>query len=345
MKSNIPINIREKIGKNLYQVPRNPICITKKRIYDIIGVNREIFEGLSPLVSVKSNFDELLIPEDHPTRSKSDTFYENENTVLRTHTSAHQSELIRNGHKNFLVTGDVYRRDEIDAYHYPVFHQMEGVTIYDYVLSDAEIIEIMKLEMTYIVKSLFPEKKFRIVDSYFPFTEISGEVEIFSNNKWVEVIGFGSIHNKILQNCGLESNSGWAFGLGIERIAMILFGIPDIRYFWSIDYRFTNQFSEDEITEFKQYSTFPSSKRDISFYHPENFQKNDFFNALNTIAENLVAKTEILDEFYDEKKGKSSMSFRIHFESLERTLTAEEVNRFVDKIKSHLVENFSVEIR
>lgn len=345
MKSNIPSNIREKLGKKIYQIPKHPICITKKKIYDYMGFQREIFEDFSPFVSIESNFDELLIPKDHPTRSKSDTFYENDETVLRTHTSAHQTELIKKGHKNFLITGDVYRRDEIDAYHYPVFHQMEGVTIYDHEISDEEITEIMRHEMAYLAKCLFPENKFRIIDSYFPFTKISGEIEIFANNTWIEILGFGSIHDKILKNCGLESSSGWAFGIGLERIAMILFKIPDIRYFWTSDERFSSQFTEDEITEFKKFSNFPSSKRDVSFYYPSDFNKNDFYNALNTITENLVAKTEILDEFYDEKTGKNSFSFRIHFESLDRTLASEEVNEFVEHLKLYLIENFSVEIR
>lgn len=173
-RNNIPFNIREKIGKNLYTIPDHPLCITKQKIYDVIGHDREKFEHLDPYVSVKSNFDDLLIPKDHPSRSKSDTYYRDEDTVLRTHTSAHQCELISKGHTNFLVTGDVYRRDEIDAFHYPVFHQMEGVRVYPGQMGQEQIKYMMVAELETLIGSLFPSNEFRWVDSYFPFTDISG---------------------------------------------------------------------------------------------------------------------------------------------------------------------------
>lgn len=345
MKSNISKNIKEKIGANLYQVEKHPLCITKKKIYDVIGLDKEIFENLSPFVSVKSNFDDLLIPEDHPSRSFSDTFYENSDTVLRTHTSAHQTSLIKKGHKRFLITGDVYRRDEIDAYHYPVFHQVEGVTIFDYKVEDVEMIELMKGDLMHLSKCLFPNNDFRIVDSYFPFTRISGEIEMLFNGKWIELLGFGSIHEDILKNCGLQDSSGWAFGIGLERVAMMLFKIPDIRYFWSEDLRFKKQFEKDTVKEFSVYSKYPKVTRDISFYKPDFFNNNDFYSILNEFAQNLVSDTEITDEFEDLKTGKKSITFRVHFESLEKTLVSEEVNEMIEKIKNHLIENYSVEMR
>lgn len=345
MMSNIPYNIKEKIGKNLYMNPNHPICMTKQKIYDIIGFTREKFEGMDPYVSVKANFDDLLIPGDHPSRSKSDTYYKNENTVLRTHTSAHQTELISKGHKNFLVTGDVYRRDEIDAFHYPVFHQMEGVTIYDYVMSDEEMKMIMMAELGMMINGLFPNRQYRWEESYFPFTDISGEMEVDLDGKWVEVLGCGRIKNEILEGCGLKGCSGWAFGLGIERLAMIFFKIPDIRYFWSEDERFHSQFENGKETEFKVYSDYPNVIRDISFYYPEGFDKNDFFHTLNTHAQNLVANATVIDEFYNPSNTKNSYSFRVFFESLERTLTNDEINQILDSVKKTLVEEFGVEIR
>lgn len=342
--NNIPESIKNKIGKNLYKIPNHPICIIKNKIYDYFST-KEHLEELSPYVNIKSNFDDLLIPEDHPSRSQSDTFYLNKDIVLRTHTSAHQTQFLKEGRYNFLVTGDVYRKDEIDAFHYPIFHQMEGVQILGKKLDENSVCDIIKKELGGLIEYLFPGNEYKFVDTYFPFTQPSCEVEVFLNGKWIEVLGAGVIHEKIMENCKLKHVSGWAFGLGLERLAMIFFEIPDIRYFWSDDNRFIEQFKEGQITKFKPYSKYPSVIRDISFYFPESFSKNDFYTVLNDLAENLVSKIDLIDEFFNPKTQKNSLAFRIHFESLERTLTSEEVNEILFKIKNELINKFQVEIR
>lgn len=343
-KGNIPTSIKNKIGKNLYQIPNHPISIIKNKIYDFFE-GREKIEGLNPYVSLKSNFDDLLIDNTHPSRSSSDTFYEDENTVLRTHTSAHQTEFLKQGKTNFLVTGDVYRKDEIDSFHYPIFHQMEGVTVLSSFVEPLEVCEHIKEELGNLINYLFPDSQYRFVDTYFPFTYPSCEVEVLLNNKWVEVLGAGVIRQEIIQECGLGKVSGWAFGLGLERLAMILFNINDIRYFWTEDERFICQFREGEITKFKEYSRYPSIIRDISFYHKNDFKPNDFYTILNDLSENLISETRVLDEFTNPKTGKKSISYRINFESLERTLTSDEVNEKMSKIKVFLTEKYNVEMR
>ena len=343
--TNIPLTIKNKIGKNLYQIPNHPICIIKNKIYDYFQNSREIIENVKPYVDIQSNFDDLLIPKDHPSRSKSDTFYLDENTVLRTHTSAHQTKFMRAGKKNFLVTGDVYRKDEIDAFHYPVFHQMEGVSILSNEIDPLEVCDVIRRDLGGLIEFLFPNCEYKFVDTYFPFTEPSCEVEVFLNGKWVEVLGAGVIRKQIIENCGLGNVSGWAFGLGLERLAMIFFEIPDIRYFWTDDERFKNQFQIGQITKFKEYSKYPSAIRDISFYYKEPFAYNDFYTILSDSCENLVSKTELLDEFTNPKTNQKSFSFRIHFESLEKTLTSEEINEEMDKLKHFLTEKYDAIIR
>jgi phenylalanyl-tRNA synthetase alpha chain len=342
---NIPLSIKNKIGKNIYQIPDHPICIIKERIYDYFKNSREIFEGINPYVDTKSNFDDLLIPSDHPSRSQSDTFYKDVNTVLRTHTSAHQTQFMRDGKNNFLVTGDVYRKDEIDAFHYPVFHQMEGVSILDGQIDPIKVCEVIKQNLGGLIEFLFPGCEYKFVDTYFPFTNPSCEIEVLLNGKWVEVLGAGVIREEIMTNCGLINKSGWAFGLGLERLAMIFFEIPDIRYFWTDDERFINQFKKGQITKFKEYSKYPSAVRDISFYYYEPFMPNDFYTILNDCSENLVSKTDLIDSFLNPKTGQKSVSYRIHFESLERTLTSDEVNSQIIKIKDNLIEKYSVIMR
>jgi len=138
---NVPPGVAAKVGRNLHHLDHHPLRIIKDTVQDHFTQsfqNEETkeplftyFDALNPTVTTAQCFDELNIAADHPSRSPSDTFYYDETTLLRTHTSAHQTELMRQGHRAFLMSGDCYRRDEIDRSHYPVFHQMEGVRIWE----------------------------------------------------------------------------------------------------------------------------------------------------------------------------------------------------------------------
>jgi phenylalanyl-tRNA synthetase alpha chain len=138
--TNLPNNIKEKLNRRLLHVKNNPLNHLKNRIQHFFYksfVNRNgtplfsIYDNFQPIVTVEQNFDSLLTPKDHVSRSKKDNFYINKNYLLRAHTTAHDSELIRSGLDCFLTFGDVYRRDEIDAKHYPIFHQCDGVRLFD----------------------------------------------------------------------------------------------------------------------------------------------------------------------------------------------------------------------
>jgi len=152
----------------------------------------------------------------------------------------------------FLVVGDVYRKDTVDKTHYPAFHQMEGVRTYSFKdigakdVKEAKIIceRDLKQVLENLARHVFGDLEMRWVDAYFPFTEPSMELEIFYNNEWLEVLGSGVIHDNVMRraNKNIDQEVGWAFGLGLERWAMKLFDIQDIRLFWSKDERFINQF-------------------------------------------------------------------------------------------------------
>jgi phenylalanyl-tRNA synthetase alpha chain len=168
----------------------------------------QVFDSLSPVVSTENNFDDLLIPHDHVSRKASDTYYLDDRTVLRTHTSAHQSTLIRQGLQAFLVTGDVYRRDEIDASHYPVFHQMEGVRVFansevSNSIPREEAVKIVEADLKEVLgemaRHLFGNVQMRWIDAYFPFTDPSFELEIFFNGDWLEVLGCGVVQQDIIR--------------------------------------------------------------------------------------------------------------------------------------------------
>jgi len=340
MTSNITPGISSKLGKNLHNKKNHPIEIIKRKIYDYFGESFNKFDELNPVVKIEENFDKLLIPKDHPARSASDTYYQDENHVLRTHTSAHQNDLLNAGHKKFLVTGDVYRKDDIDASHYPVFHQMEGVSVME---EGQNAEEELKNVLSGLIDVLFPGCEYRFKEDYFPFTHPSFEVEVMFQDKWLEVLGCGIVQPKIMENCGLEGKTAWAFGLGLERLAMILFKITDIRYFWSDDERFISQFASGEMIEFKPYSSYPPITRDIAFWTTEKFAHNNFCEIVRETGGDLIENVAKIDEFA--KNGKISKCYRIIYRSNDRTLTNEEINEIQDTVKNKTITELSVEIR
>ncbi len=187
------------------------------------------------------NFTALNIPKYHPARDMQDTFYLENNKLLRTHTSPIQIRTMERKKPpiRIIAPGRVFRRDELDATHSPVFHQLEGLYVDKNVsLSD------LKGTIEIFIRKLFSEDiKIKFRPSYFPFTEPSLEVLIYKDNKWLEILGAGMVHPNVLKNCNINSDiySGFAFGLGIERIAMIKYNINDIRLFYENDIKFLRQ--------------------------------------------------------------------------------------------------------
>ena len=188
------------------------------------------------------NFTALNIPENHPARAMHDTFYFNAQYLLRTHTSPIQ---IRSMEKygvpiRVIAPGKVYRRDS-DITHTPMFHQIEGLVI------DKDInFTHLKGVLHDFINTFFEEDmKLRFRPSYFPFTEPSAEVDLLSkDNQWLEILGCGMVHPKVLTNLGIDNEiyNGYAFGMGVERLAMLKYGINDIRLFFENDLRFLKQF-------------------------------------------------------------------------------------------------------
>ena len=189
------------------------------------------------------NFDMLNIKKSHPARQMHDTFYvENKKNVLRTHTSPVQIRSMLNSKPPIAFTsaGKVYRKDD-DATHLPMFHQVEGI----YVDKDVTFANLKDL-IHKILHELFGDNvQIRFRPSYFPFTEPSAEVDILSESgKWLEILGCGVVNPIVLENCNIDSNkySGLAFGLGVERIAMLKYGVNDIREFYKSNLDFLTQF-------------------------------------------------------------------------------------------------------
>lgn len=366
-KNNVSEYIYEKLDKNLHLQTNHPLGILKTVIEEYFSMHFKhkpftFYDDLTPIVSTQANFDSVLVPPDHVSRSSNDTYYVDDSTVLRCHTSAHQLELLKSGARRFLVTGDVYRRDSIDATHFPVFHQMEGVCVFepqDWEARQLSSLELanseLKITLEGLVRHLFGEIEMRWVDAYFPFTEPSYELEIFFNGEWLEVLGCGVMQKSILDEASLGSHRAWAFGLGLERLAMILFDIPDIRLFWTTDLRFSKQFKAGMfraggvgMQKFSSYSKFPPCYKDVSFWLAKDstrFTENTLCELVRDVAGNLIEEVKLIDEFYNPKLDQTSNCFRFTYRSMERSLTDDEVNQLQEQVRSRLVDELDVTLR
>ena len=200
------------------------------------------------------NFEALNLPPDHPARDTQETFYINEDTLLRTQTSSVQVRVMEKQQPPIRIVspGRVYRSDAVDATHSPVFHQVEGL-----VVDEGITMADLKGTLEVFIKRLYGEDtKVRFRPHHFPFTEPSAEVDIscFSckgegcrickGEGWIEILGCGMVHPKVLANCNIdpEKYSGFAFGIGLERVAMFRYGIDDLRLFYENDLGFLKQF-------------------------------------------------------------------------------------------------------
>lgn len=348
---NIPPHIADRVWSDqpkLYQIPSHPLHTLQQCIHEYFGNEFTVHNSLSPIVSAHDNFDALLIPPDHVSRSQSDTYYlKYPETCLRCHTSAHQVELLRQGHNQFLCTGDVYRRDEIDKTHYPIFHQMEGVKLFPEAARKEEILDDLRHTLEGLAKHLFGSVECQWIDEYFPFTHPSLELEILYDEKWMEVLGCGVMRPKILKHAGLEGQQGWAFGLGLERWAMILFQIPDIRLFWSQDERFWNQFEPGKITQFQPYSKYPPCYKDVSFWITDSgaFHVHEVLDLTRQIAGDLVEQVELVDEFQHPKTGLDSHCYRVTYRSMDRSLTNAEIDVLQEDLRQAIANTLPVELR
>ncbi|KAJ1951521.1 phenylalanyl-tRNA synthetase alpha subunit, mitochondrial, partial [Linderina pennispora] len=420
--TNVTPTILDKTGRNLLHQPAHPLAILKELIFKEFPTFAH-YDAITPDVSTYNNFDSLGFAKDHIGRSRSDTYYINENMLLRTHTSAHQLQLLkagkqgdrslldhaRNGsaapmNERFLVAADVYRRDEIDASHYPVFHQMEGVCTFSRAeiqkikaaasspnsstssaaqVSDTTVIssenpkqpehtdeevaflvEDMKQTMNNMVVQILTkavaakrtagnadstqtEFPVRWIDATFPFTSPSWEMEVLFQGEWLEICGCGIMKQKILSDAGMTDRVGWAFGFGLERLAMLLFGVPDIRLFWSTDPRFTDQFAPGQINTFKSFSRHPPCPKDVSFWLPQGgeFHENDLMDLIRDIAGDLAEGVKLVDEFTHPKTGKSSRCYRINYCSMDRNVTHEEINEVQERVRGQMVQRLGITLR
>ena len=329
----------------------------------------EIVEKVRSLPVLK-DFDNIVIPEiistdilfdkfnfapEHPARSKSDTYYVDEKNVLRTHDTVmwhyylNLPEVVEKAKRKeplgVVCYGKVYRKDEIDRRHMNIFHQFGAL----YLVPDSEkmlSMEDLQGALTSIVKAVFGDVNMRFVPETFPYTDPSIEIEIEVDGKWVEIVGSGMPKKGVLKDMGIEGYNGWAFGFGLERLAIVSMDLPDIRLLWSDDERVKKQLKLG--TKFKEVSKFPPVVRDISFVVGSDFVLNDYFDKIRDIGGAQVEQVELIDKYENKAKfgeGKTSYTFRITYRDLNKTLTNAEVNEMHAKVEEATAKEFGGVIR
>jgi phenylalanyl-tRNA synthetase alpha chain len=332
----------------LYEIVRRTVNVQSLNGFDVIKIPE--------IVPTKILFDQFNMLPGHPARSKSDTYYVDDENVLRTHDTVFWhyylnqpsiKEKISNGDSfGAICFGKVYRKDEIDRSHMNVFHQIGGLYLAQ---DDKETVTPDKLKgiLSEIARSIFGEDvNFRFYDHNFPYTDPSYEMEAEINGEWIEMLGSGLPRKSVLKNFGVTGYNGWAFGFGLERLAIASMSLPDIRLLWSSDKRVTKQLQLGQT--YKKVSKFPPVLRDISFIVDEDFVLNDYFDAIRDVGGGYIEEVAKIDKYKNDEKfgvGKTSYTFRITYRHLDKTLTNEEVNKLHKKIEDMTTNDFNGEIR
>jgi len=343
---------------DLSRTPESPLHEIVQRVltwpnfkgFDVIQVPE--------IVPVSISFDPFDFPADHPARSRSDTYFVDDNNILRTHTTVMWYYYLNDENvKKRMAAGEplgafsfgkVYRKDEIDRHHMNVFHQIDGWYLIPKVKKIITI-EDLKEALSNFAKAIFgSDVQIRFNKDQFPYTDPSLEMEINKEGKWLEVAGAGVVKGSVLEKFGVDSSkwNGWAFGPGLERFAMISMDLPDIRLLWSEDERVKKQLKLGN--KFKEVSKYPPVTRDISFVVKNTFVPNNYFDLIRDLGGDLVEEVRLLDKYENPEKfgaDKVSYTYRIVYCSNSRTLTNEEVDKIQENIYRQTSEQFAAELR
>ena len=341
-------------------------------IYEIVQLVKNVpafkdFDDINvpEIVPAHVSFDLFDFAPDHPVRSESDTYYVDKENMLRTHDTVFWyyylnlpeiKEKIANKESfGTICYGKVYRKDEVDSRHMNVFHQIGGW----FLQPDSDgMMELndLKNALSEVAKGVYgPDTQIRFNEDTFPYTDPSLEVEINvkgtaaegpARGEWLEILGGGMPKKNVLKNMGVEGYNGWAFGFGIERLAIASMALPDIRLLWSDDERVKKQLKLGTVYE--EVSKFPPALRDISFIVSKDFVPNDYFDMVRDVADDLVEEIELIDEYEnDEKFGadKKSYAYRITYRSIDRTLTNDEIEKLHKEVEKRTEEQFTATVR
>jgi phenylalanyl-tRNA synthetase alpha chain len=318
------------------------------------------------IVPASESFDLFDFPANHPARSTSDTYYVDKKNILRTHTTVMwyyylnlpeiKKRIAENENIGVISYGKVYRKDEIDRSHMNIFHQIDGLYICPrkkHIITQQDLKDVL-IE---VAQTVFGKKtKYKFNPDNFPYTYESLEMEVDKGSveggsgkeEWVEILGAGIVQPSVLAKLGVDCKNynGWAFGFGLERLAILGMELPDIRLLWSEDERVKRQLKLGK--KFVEVSKYPPVIRDISFIVGSDFAPNNYFDLVRDIVGDLAEEMALIDTYENEKKfgkGKKSYAYRITYRSLDRTLTDAEVNGLHKKLEEKTKEVFNATIR
>ena len=340
----------------------------KELVARISGIDDfKIFDTIHvpEIMSTQIAFDLFDFPADHPARSTSDTYYADDNHILRTQTTVMwyyyfkqeeiKAKLAKQQPMGVFCYGKVYRKDEIDRKHMNVFHQIDALYIAPKETEPMNLDTLKDVESK-IVKAIFGDVEYKFMEETFPYTHPSTEIEIKkegttgeSEHDWLEVLGSGVVKPSVLEKLGVDSTvyNGWAWGSGIERWAMISMELPDIRLLWSEDERVKKQLVLGQ--KYKEVSKYPAIVRDISFVvDSANFAPNNYFDVVRDVVGDMAEEMALIDEYENTAKfgeGKKSYAYRITYRVLDRTLTDDEVNDMHKKLEEETVKVFGATVR
>lgn len=342
---------------DLARTPGSPLHEIVKRVQEVPALLGLDIIQIPEIVPAEITFDLFDFPADHVARSTSDTYYADAKHILRTHNTVswyyyfHNEEIIERAKRKeqlgALCFGKVYRKDEIDRRHMNVFHQIDGWKL----IPDEEgqmPLDELKRVLSEIVETVFgKETEYRFLEDTFPYTDPSTQIEVMVNGQWVEILGAGMIKKSVLKKMGIEGYNGWAFGFGLERLAMLSMELPDIRLLWSNDERVKKQLVLGQ--KFKEVSKFPAVVRDISFIvDSASFAPNIYFDVVRDVVGDTAEEMALIDEYENAAKfgeGKKSYAYRITYRSLTSTLTDEEVNTLHKELEEKTKEIFNAVVR
>ncbi len=375
---------RVKSMPTLTKVKGNPVNMIFERMSQAWYFTDFKIIDIPEIVDEYTTFDLFNFPDDHVARRPSDSYFikkselKNQSMLLRPHTSVMWKyvmddlwgifELEQGWKLEYLSTGKVYRVDDIDPTHHECFHQIDGLKVTN---KDIELItqDTLRELLTNIIYSIFgKDVEYRFLEDSFPYTQESLQVEVKFEQKWLEILWAWIVHPSVMESLWLDATkyNGWAFGFWIERLAMAIKKIPDIRLFWSQDPRVIKQWGN--LNPFEQISNFPPVYKDISFIVPKSsFKKDekeseisgdweledeaDLFAIAALVRDmgwDMVEAVKIIDEFQNDKKfwdHKKSISIKITFRSLERTLTNEEINKIYFSIRERIETELGYSLR
>lgn len=351
---------------DLSRNPESPIHEIVAKVKSLQTFRKFDEISVPEIVTVYNSFDLFDFPTDHPARNKSDTYFIDDQNILRTQTTVmwyyyfnlpEIKEKIKAGNSLGAVCyGKVYRKDEIDRNHMNIFHQIDGLYICPkekHVITQDDLKDVL----TEVAQGVFgTQTKYRFNPDTFPYTHSSLEMEVDKNSisnegdkeEWVEVLGAGVVQPSVLEKLGIDSEkyNGWAFGFGLERLAIISMELPDIRLLWSDNPKVKSQLKMGN--KFIEVSKYPPIVRDISFVVNKDSAINNYFDLVRETAPGLVEEVALLDKYENaEKFGVENISyaFRITYRSIERTLTSAEVDTAHKKLEEVTASVFKATIR